>query len=479
MRVKAESRNSKAERSPKCETGNASTGRPARIARRVDPLNSVALEIFGFRNSDFPTARQRGSVLIIVLWVAFGLVSLALYLAHAMSFELRASENRAAGVQAEQAIAGAVRYMSNVLANVQEPGTLPDLTAYRYEAVSLGEAMFWLLGRGDERQNTIDLPFFGLTDEASKLNLNTATLEMLQNLPRMTPELAAAIIDWRDSDDTVTEGGAESQTYLRRNPPYRCKNANFESVDELRLVLGAYLDILYGEDANLNGILDANENDGDASPPSDNRDGRLDSGILDYLTIYTRQPTTGTNVNRPEQVAALLIAKFGSERAGQIQVPANLGSVLNLYLSTGLTRDEFMQIEGSLVGTNTVGLVNVNTASEAVLVCIPGIGTENASKMIAYRQSNPSQLNTVAWVKEVLDEGSARRAAPWITGRTYQFTADVAAVGRHGRGYQRARYVFDTSEGAPKILYRQDLSHLGWALGANVRRTLLLAKESR
>src|SRR5262245_1060797 len=306
---------------------------------------------------------RNGSVLIIVLWVAFGLVSLALYFANSMSFELRASDNRAAGVQAEQAIAGAIRYVSNVLASVQDPGTAPDLTTYRYEAVSVGQATFWLLGRGNERQNTIDLPFFGLVDEASKLNLNTATLEMLQNLPRMTPELAAAIIDWRDSDDNVAEGGAESQTYLRRNPPYRSKNANFESVDELRLVFGAYLDILYGEDANLNGILDPNENDGDTSPPSDNRDGRLDPGILDYLTVYTRQPATGTNVNRPEQVASLLIAKLGSDRAGQIQIPPNLGSVLNLYLSTGLTREEFIQIEGSLVGTNSVGLVNVNTAS--------------------------------------------------------------------------------------------------------------------
>ena len=34
---------------------------------------------------------------------------------------------------------------------------------------------------------------FKLVDEASKLNLNTATVEMLQLLPRMTPELAAAI----------------------------------------------------------------------------------------------------------------------------------------------------------------------------------------------------------------------------------------------------------------------------------------------
>src|SRR5262245_20569894 len=393
---------------------------------------------------------RNGSVLIIVLWVAFGLVSLALYFANSMSFELRASDNRAAGVQAEQAIAGAIRYVSNVLANVQEPGTPPDLTTYRCEAVSVGDAMFWLLGRGDDRQNTIDLPFFGLVDEASKLNLNTATLEMLQALPRMTPELAAAIIDWRDSNDDVTEGGAESQTYLRRNPPYRCKNANFESVDELRLVFGAYLDILYGEDANLNGILDPNENDGDGAPPSDNRDGRLDSGILDYLTIYTRQPATGTNVNRPQDLAPLLQEKFGTERANQIlaRVGTDSGSVLGFYIRSGLTREDFMQIEGSLIGTNTIGLVNVNTASEAVLACLPGIGTDKAASVVAYRQTNPSQLKTVAWITDVLERERLLRAAPWITGRTYQFTADIAGVGHHGRGCQRVKFIFDTSEGA-------------------------------
>src|SRR5438128_6708783 len=57
-------------------------------------------------------AKASGSVLIIVLWVAFGLVSLTLYFAHSMSLELRAADNRVAGAEAEQAIAGAARYVS-------------------------------------------------------------------------------------------------------------------------------------------------------------------------------------------------------------------------------------------------------------------------------------------------------------------------------------------------------------------------------
>ena len=52
-------------------------------------------------------AKQRGSVLVIVLWIAFGLVSLALYFANSMNFEMRASDNRVSAMAADQAIEGA------------------------------------------------------------------------------------------------------------------------------------------------------------------------------------------------------------------------------------------------------------------------------------------------------------------------------------------------------------------------------------
>jgi len=79
-------------------------------------------EIFGSA-SRFSGQRERASVLIIVLWVAFGLVSLAIYFANSSSLELRAADNRVAALEAEQAIAGAARYVSNALANVTAPGT--------------------------------------------------------------------------------------------------------------------------------------------------------------------------------------------------------------------------------------------------------------------------------------------------------------------------------------------------------------------
>ena len=61
----------------------------------------------------------------------------------------------------------------------------------------------------------------------------------------------------------------------------------------------------------------------------------------------------------------------------------------------------------------------------------------------------------------------------YVTTRSYQFTADIAAVGPYGRGYRRVKLIFDVSNGTPIILYRQDLSRLGWALGETVRENMV------
>jgi type II secretory pathway component PulK len=124
-------------------------------------------------------------------------------------------------------------------------------------------------------------------------------------------------------------------------------------------------------------------------------------------------------------------------------------------------------------------LININTASAPVLACIPGIGTDNAPGLVSYRETNPSSLTSVAWVTQVLNTQDATKAGPYITTESFQFSADIVAVGRYGRGYGRVRFLFDTSDGSPKIRYRQDLARLGWALGSTVRQNLLLANNTR
>ena len=54
--------------------------------------------------------RERGSVLVIVLWIAIGLVSLSVYFGHAMMLEYRTSDNSYAGLKADQVADGARRF---------------------------------------------------------------------------------------------------------------------------------------------------------------------------------------------------------------------------------------------------------------------------------------------------------------------------------------------------------------------------------
>lgn len=139
---------------------------------------------------------------------------------------------------------------------------------------------------------------YGLIDESSKLNVNQVlswglddeeTQALLLSVPGMNEEIADAILDWIDEDDDAREYGAESLDYQEMAPPYYPKNGPLESLDELLLVRGVTPQLLYGEDANRNGLLDLNENDGDASLPLDNEDGLLDLGWFAYLTVYSRE----------------------------------------------------------------------------------------------------------------------------------------------------------------------------------------------
>ncbi|MEW6237855.1 MAG: hypothetical protein AB1656_20910 [Candidatus Omnitrophota bacterium] len=439
-----------------------------------------------------PSSNNRGTVLIIVMWIALGLVSVALLFGNSMMLEYRAAVASEAGLEADQAVESACRYVIYILKNLEEPGTVPSVEDYTPEGAYVGDACFWLIGRSDVEDNSKQ-PVFGLVDECSKLNLNTATREMLEALPNMTAELAASIIDWRDEDEEASPDGAESEAYLLRSPKYYCKNGNFETVDELNLVINADWTLLYGEDANRNGVLDSNEDDGNASFPDDNRDGRLDMGILEYLTVYSRESnkrsdgTARINVteNNNQELDTLFQETFGEDRARQITQAASgntVASVLEYYIRSQMTADEFAQVDDDLTASSDdpiEGLVNVNTASEAVLACLPGIGTENASKMAAYRQGKTDELESLAWVAEAIDDESAIQAGPYITTKSYQFTADAAAVGRNGKGFRRTAFVIDASGDSPIVVYRRDSSRLGWPLGAELRREIISGAKGK
>jgi len=386
------------------------------------------------RNYVSPRSRV-GAVLIIVLWIAFGLVSVTLYFGRSMFFEYKGANQATAGAQAEQANNGALRYFFYTLNNaLEEEGDFPSELIMQTEQIQIGQATVWMLGRSGETVTLTD-PHFGVIDECAKININTAPFEVLELLPTITPEFAAAIVDWRDEDDDVTENGAEALMYSLQSLPYGCKNAPFETVEELRLVYGATVEMLYGEDTNLNGVLDPSENDGMQTPPLDNQDGILNFGILEHVTIYSK-----------------MLAEEESEDMDSSNNSENQAGNRNSQQQRGGEEEVPFQ-------------VNVTTASAIVLACLPGMDEATAQQIVSYRLANPDSTEGLEWVSEAVDSEMVQQALPYLTDKTQQFTVDLAAIGSNGNGYRRVRYVVDASGEAPVVLHRRDMQRFGWALG--------------
>lgn len=89
-----------------------------------------------------------------------------------------------------------------------------------------------------------------MIDESGKVDLNVADLQLLIALIQAlgvdvarAARLAGAIIDWRDTDHLVSPGGAEDSDYAAAGLPYGAKDNPFQSIAELRLVLGMDRDL--------------------------------------------------------------------------------------------------------------------------------------------------------------------------------------------------------------------------------------------
>jgi len=149
-------------------------------------------------------------------------------------------------------------------------------------------------GSWDIRHFLDGIEWAGPLDEGAKLNINTATRVQLLNLPGMTPDVVDAIVDWRDDNDEVEGLGAERDYYSNRSLGYRPRNGSFRSIAELELVAGAWPENVRGEDWNLNGRLDPNEDDSTRSFPKDKPDGKLDAGWSSFLTARSKQSQTSS-----------------------------------------------------------------------------------------------------------------------------------------------------------------------------------------
>ncbi len=263
------------------------------------------------RHCEADQQSRQGFVLLVVTVVLI-LLSLAAYsYMGTMETEHRAASMFGRDVEARMAAESAVEYAAcQILLKETDPtidvfhnpGTFHNLAMNEAENPR-GQVRFSIVvpnvsaGAGS-------LPRSGLMTENAKFNINrlmefendtddsTDPFTAVSFIPNMTEDIGNAILDWIDSDEEARVGGAESLTYQGLAVPYSARNAPIQSIDELLQIQGVTPLLFYGEDANRNGLLDPNEDDGADSLPNDDADGLLDLGFRDYFTVSSRERNT-------------------------------------------------------------------------------------------------------------------------------------------------------------------------------------------
>lgn len=401
---------------------------------------------------------NNGLVLVTVLWVIVVLMVIVSVLSRSSRLDTKITLARLEGVRGKWASRAGIEKAIGILnEDTRESDCLTDL---------------W--SDNEEDLNDVYLQNCWFTvkviDEASKLNLNTVTKGQLLELPEMLEEIADAIIDWRDENDTPSTGGVESGYYESLPFGYMARNGPFRTIRELLLVKDVTEELFFGEDTNLNGMLDYNEQDGDESLPYDDGDSELDKGWIAYLTCYSydnnKDAEGNKKININEGNANQLSRSLGisNSQANDIVDGRDYDSIGDLLDNNRLDRQTFSTIADKITVVDSdkiPGKVNVNTASEIVLAALMGGGDtaeQTAQNIIAYRETLLYGMESIGELLDVpsMSINTFKQIADLVTTRSDVYSIRcVATADRNGKNGAKVETeaVVDRVESPCKILF--------------------------
>jgi DNA uptake protein ComE-like DNA-binding protein len=233
-----------------------------------------------------PHRRRRAFATLLALW-ALALIVLVVAALQASAFRQAAAGREAlARVRAKWAArAGVEAQIAKLTSNTLSPDTTSAFTITNDLAAvaraDLGTASYSIMHA--EGPQNVDGPI----DAHSRLNINALDTDDLALLDGIDEMLAQSIVNWTQGVDETNPVGADVGAYTGLRYPYDPRGAAARSIRELELVQNMDAHLLRGEDWNLNGRLDPNEDDGDASWPPDNADGVLNAGWSEFLTAVS------------------------------------------------------------------------------------------------------------------------------------------------------------------------------------------------
>ena len=236
-----------------------------------------------------------------------------------------------------------------------------------------------------------------IIDAASLVNVNTAADAQLTLLPIDTDQVDS-LLDWVSTSTTSTySDGAKDDFYNSLDTPYNTKLGPLSTVDELLLVDNWTPQTLYQAptdtvpagwptDTFSNNLPIASVLTVDSGAPNTEADGTARTNFSTNVSQNTLR-TLGIFGPAADQIAGSTYTNF----AGLLAVRG-----INSTTATTLLNDATFS-----TATRLPGKINLNTASEGVLMTIPNMTSDIASSIVTQQQSGFATLGALATVQGV------------------------------------------------------------------------------
>jgi type II secretory pathway component PulK len=338
---------------------------------------------------------QGGFIFVLALLAVAGLVALMAMLAHNQRASLDEIQNRLderrSDAAASAAVARAISVLSEANANTV---TLNDTWA------QVGYDGTYTFDMGDGATFRMQL-----VDAASLINLNNASgsgtssvatlaTQQLQQLP-LEQDQIDSLLDWIQTATQARSDGAKDDFYNAQPQPYNTKLGPLTTVDELLLVQYWTAQDLYQPPTDVSG----------GNPLPTDADGNP-LCLAAMFTVDSGAPNTQAsgaarvNVNtRGINAASLRGLGISPQLAATIAARAPQSSFSSLLALPGVTPAAAQQLLNGATfstGTRVTGQINLNTATQSVLMTMPNVTSATASAIVAQQSNGYTSLGQLA-----------------------------------------------------------------------------------
>lgn len=324
-----------------------------------------------------------GFIYIEALMVIMVLVALMAVIAADQRASLKETQTGLNRRRADAAAASGVAYALGALQQAN-----PNL-------VTQNDAWAQLDQNGATQYSLTDSSFrVEVVDRASQINVNTATTTWLQQLP-LTTDQVDSLLDWRETGTQARADGAKDAYYNGLTKPYNARLGPLATVDELLLIKGWTGATLYQPPTTTQSA---------ATLPVDTNGNALPLAAI--VTVDSGSPTVQANgsarINLSQRITNIgTLTRAGISRGAALQIIQrgpfnNFRTLLTRIQANAADTQRLLNVASFSTGTRNTGKINLNTATQAVLMTIPNMTEPIASSIVSQQSSGFQTLGQLA-----------------------------------------------------------------------------------